>query len=490
MKGAVWHKMDGAVSGIEVSKQRFMNLLALLGLAGITLALSTGKMALFALILVAPLVCIMLLAIVRNPMVMFFSVFVFNYFMIGIMRYVNVSGISVVMDVLLWMQLLLIIMYNVLKGVHNWKRAVNLLTMTSIVWTLYCLLEVINPSAVFEAWVMSRRLIYQGLIMSVIVSLLFTDFKQVRGLMILYSILTLFAVTKALMQKIFGFDFYEMKWLVETEAIRTHILPTTTRYFSFLSDAGNFGSNMGCAGIAFLLVAMYETKLSLRIYYLFVSIMSMYAMFLSGTRGAMIVPLAGLFLYVILSKNIKAMTIGGIVLVGLYVFFAFTYIGEGNPLIRRMRTAFKPTEDASFLVRMENQARLREYLKSKPFGEGIGLGGVESSKYATRVTTQIPHDSWYVKMWMETGIVGLILYVAILLVVVMRCCYIIMFKVKDKVLKGYLIGMLCGVFGMMVSAYGNGFLGQLPTMLIMYAFLAISINGDKIDSLLMKKQNI
>ena len=42
----------------------------------------------------------------------------------------------------------------------------------------------------------------------------------------------------------------------------------------------------------------------------------------------------------------------------LYIFFAFTYIGESNAMISRMRTAFKPTQDASFNVRIENQKKM------------------------------------------------------------------------------------------------------------------------------------
>ena len=477
MKPAIWHKLAWvAPAGIEVSRQRFMALLAVAGLAGIAVSLSQGSMMLFALILVAPLAFILLLSVINSPLVMFFAVFVFNYFMIGIMRYVNIDGMSVMMDILLWTQLLLIIMHKVLKG-----------------QTLYSISKAYGvTSGVTEAWVMSRRLIYQGLMMAVIVSLLFDNFRQVRWVIILYSILTLLAVAKALMQRFAGFDQYEMDWLISSESISTHIIHggSVVRYFSFFTDAGNFGSNMGCAGIMFLLLAFYERKVAMRVYYAIVGMLAIYAMFLSGTRGAMLVPLAGLALYTVLSKNFKVMAIGGVVLVVLYVFFAHTYIGESNALIRRMRTAFHPTEDASFQVRMRNQAVLREYLKSKPFGEGIGLGGVDGRKYAYRVTTQIPNDSWYVKIWMETGIVGLILYVGILVAVLLRCSYIIMFKVKDKVLRGYLMAMLCGTFGMAVSAYGNAFLGQMPTMLLMYVFLGIAINGECFDKLLTAKPSV
>lgn len=48
----------------------------------------------------------------------------------------------------------------------------------------------------------------------------------------------------------------------------------------------------------------------------------------------------------------------------IYLFFAHTYIGQSNPMIRRMRTAFHPTEDASFNVRAENKKKLAVYLKT------------------------------------------------------------------------------------------------------------------------------
>lgn len=59
--------------------------------------------------------------------------------------------------------------------------------------------------------------------------------------------------------------------------------------------------------------------------------------------------------------------------------------------------------------------KLATYLKYKPFGEGLGLSGDGLGvKISTRFTTSIPTDSWYVKIWVETGIVGLILYLSMI----------------------------------------------------------------------------
>lgn len=116
-------------------------------------------------------------------------------------------------------------------------------------------------------------------------------------------------------------------------------------------------------------------------------------MFLSGTRGAMIVPLAGLALYTFVSKQTKTIITSSTLLLLTYVFFALTTIGNSNATIRRMRTAFTPTEDASFNVRKENQKKLASYMKYKPFGEGLGLSGDRAGeRISKRFTTSIPTD--------------------------------------------------------------------------------------------------
>mgnify|MGYP006910459374 FL=1 len=52
-------------------------------------------------------------------------------------------------------------------------------------------------------------------------------------------------------------------------------------------------------------------------------------------------------------------------------------------------------------------------MKYKPFGEGLGLSGDRAGeRISKRFTTSIPTDSWYVKIWVETGAVGLTLYLA------------------------------------------------------------------------------
>ncbi|WP_455637573.1 O-antigen ligase family protein [Parabacteroides sp.] len=455
--------------------------LLFLGLGGITVSLLTNNMILLGGLISLPILLIVSYQILCNPLILFLIIFTINYYLMGLTRYVDLSGISFLMDILMLSTLLLIIIHSALLKNIRWKYGINTLTIGSFIWMIYCFAEITNPSGMLEAWILSRGLIINGFIISLIISLLCVQYKTVKLIIFMFSIFALTAFLKAAMQKFIGFDRGEQLWLNRGGAL-THLIASGTRYFSFFTDAGNFGSNMGCAGVIFSIAACYIKPKPLKIYYGIVAIASLYAMLLSGTRGAMIVPLGGLALLIVLSKNIKIITIGSLSLLCIYVFFAFTMIGQNNAQIRRMRTAFTPTEDASFNVRKANKERLANYLKNKPFGEGIGLSGVENQKMSYRFTTSIPHDSWYVKIWVETGIVGITLYLGFLFITIAHGAWIIMFRIKNQELKGLLSGLLCGITGMLLSAYGNAFWGQYPTNIIAFTGLALVLKGEYFDN--------
>lgn len=450
------------------------------GLAAIAVCAALGSLAGIFIVMLTPAILYYLLQTIRIPIVAFYGLFILNYFIIAIIRYTHTNGLSAIMDIGLLYICFVTIAHSILAEKLPWKNTFNFLTIGALIWALFCFFQLLNPTAISEAWMSSRSIIYSGLIVSLITSVLVTQYKYVKQLLFLLSILVLLACIKALIQKYIGFSGAEKQWLAEGGA-RTHIIVTGIRYFSFFTDAGNFGSNMGFASVVFGISAIYTSNKNLRIYYIFTAVLALYGLFMSGTRGAIAVPLGGLLLFCFISKRISLMVVTAIMGVCIYIFFAFTYIGQGNAMIRRMRTTFRPSEDASFNVRLNNQKKLAEYLRERPFGEGLGLGGVEAKRFAERATTLIPHDSTYVKIWMETGIVGLILYLGLLIIALLWACFIIMFKVKHEKLRGMLTAMLCGIFGLMVSAYGNAFFNQFPTQIIVFTCLTIAINGHRIE---------
>lgn len=458
------------------------------GLAVIAICSGSGSLSGVIAVMLLPVALYYLIQTLRFPVVAFYGLFILNYFINYIIRYGQLSGFSVIMDVGLFGTLFIALTHSILSRKLPWENGRNILTAGCLLWSLYCLLEVANPTATFEAWSASRGIIYTGLLTAFLGSVLINRLKYVKQLVFILSILVLLAVLKTLIQKYIGFDSLEKVWLAQGGA-KTHIIATGTRYFSFFTDAGNLGSNMGMAGVLYGIIAFYTPEKRYKIYYAIVASLGIYAMFLSGTRGAIAVPLGGMLLFALINKQVSMMLMTGLLGISIYIFFAHTYIGQDNPMIRRMRTAFNPTEAASYNVRAENKKKLAVYLKKRPFGEGLGLGGVEAQRFAMRVTTVIPHDSTYVKLWMETGIVGLSLYLGVLITSLLRACYIVMFRIKNKEFRGILTAMLCGVFGLMVSAYGNAFFNQFPTQIIVFTFLAATLNGQRIDACI-HRQNI
>lgn len=459
----------------------------IVGLTGICLALIFNRLVIAAAITIFPFALLGSFLIFNYPRIGILMIFTLNYFLMPLFRYSGGSGLSILMDISLLTILFVTIINSAIRNNIDWQLANNGMVIATFIWLCFCVIEIINPTASFGAWASTRSLTYYAFLICLLTSLLCTKYRIIKIILFLLSTYSLLAIAKVIMQKYWGFDAYETEWL-NNEGGKTHLILSGIRYFSFFTDASNFGSNMGFTGIVFFILTFYSKKVIVKIYYLIISILCFYGMFLSGTRGAMIVPLAALAYLCVMSKNMKIILSGGIGLFLIYVFFAFTTIGENNAQIRRMRTAFKPSQDASYIVRKENRIKLASYMKNRPLGEGLGLAGVEAAKHSQRFTTTVPTDSWLVRIWVQTGIIGLILYLGILFYGVIKSTYLLMYKIRDKELKHILSALTCGVVGLIASAYGNDFFGQFPTHIMVFLFLTIGVNAELFDKELNYEQ--
>ncbi|MGL4780998.1 MAG: O-antigen ligase family protein, partial [Bacteroidales bacterium] len=292
------------------------------------------------------------------------------------------------------------------------------------------------------------------------------------------------------MQKFIGFDSAETRWLYVDGFARTHILQTTIRYFSFFTDAANFGAAMGYSMFFFSIIAFVRNSLPERLYYLFVALMAGYGMMISGTRTAMVVPFVALFVYILLRKDFKKIIYMSLLLAGALIFFKYTTILNGNPEIRRMRSAFHPENDPSYLVRLANQQKMKVYMADRYFGVGIGLGGGKAKRYAPDAyMSQIATDSWFVMIWVETGIVGLLLHILTLLMILAGGAYILLFKIRDDDLRTYLIAFYAGLTGMIAASYANEIFGQLPNGFTIFTGMAFVYLGPFYDRELSEAKN-
>jgi len=415
-----------------------------------------------------------------KPIIGLYTAVALSFLLIGMGRYVKDVQVGIGMDAILIITYLALFM-NRFKERINWSPANKDITILATIWLGYSLFELVNPEArSAAAWFSGRGV---GLYMFLLapLTLIFIDSnKKLDIFLYTWGVFSILASLKGILQAKLGVDYAEQAWLNEGN-YKTHVLFGKLRVFSFLSDAGQFGGTQGYAGVVAIIYSMAKKEWKAKLFFITVGVLALYGMIISGTRGAISVPLAGFMTFFVLRKNVKVLSVGVALLAIVFIFFKFTTIGQGNPDIRRMRTAFDPN-DASLQVRLDNQKKLKVYLASRPFGGGIGHGGVKAQRFLPNAyLSQIATDSWYVLIWVEQGIIGLLLHLFILFYVLVKSSYKIMFRLRDPVLKLKMAALASGMFGVMVASYGNAVLGQMPTNVLIYISMALLLSCEKFD---------
>lgn len=432
-------------------------------------------------LILLPFLGIYLNYLFRFPIIGLYTAIGLGFVLLGLGKYITGIPLGVMMDAILIVTYIALI-FNKFKDRVDWSPVNKEITYFSILWFAYSVFELVNPEARSSAAWFSGRGIGLYMLLIVPLTLIFINTNQkLNAFFYLWGILSLLASFKGIIQHFWGVDPWEQAWLNEGNA-QTHVLFGKLRSFSFMSDAGQFGANQGYSALVAFIFSSVQTDKRKKLFFLIVSLLAFYGLVISGTRGALSVPLAGFMAYFVLRKNIRVMIAGFFILLMVFVFFKYTSIGQGNPQIRRMRTAFDPN-DASLQVRLENQRRLKVYLASRPFGGGIGLGGVKAQKYLPNAfLSQVATDSWYVLIWVEQGVVGLLLHLFILFYTLIKGSYFIVFRIRDPILKIKMAALASGMFGIMVASYGNAVLGQMPTSMLIYTSMALLMNTKVFDS--------
>ena len=427
-----------------------------------------GMKVAIAFIILVPMI-IYLNRLFVHPILGIYSIIFMAFTAIGLTRYIRGVPLGLSIDALMVLTIIAVFFRNFFDKI-DFSLLNRDIVYLLLVWFAYSVLEFFNPQALSRtAWFYAMRGVsLYPLLLVPLGLLIFNRLRHLYGFLIFWAVFSLLATLKGLQQKYIGLDYAEQYWLNTVGAI-THIINGKLRIFSFFSDAGQFGAAQGAAGIVFAGIAAALKGWKNKFFFWFVSIMSFWGMMISGTRGAMIVPALGGITFVILSKRIKVIVTGGVLLALIYVFFAYTYIGDSNYTIARMRTAFHPEKDASYQVRLKNRQILKAYLADKPFGGGIGSAGNWGQRFSPQgFLANVATDSWYVQIWAEQGRVGLILHLFILMYIVFKSFYLIMARVKNKELGNVLGALLGGYLGIIGAAYGNGVLGQMPTGVLLY----------------------
>ena len=202
------------------------------------------------------------------------------------------------------------------------------------------------------------------------------------------------------------------------------------------------------------------------------------AMLYSGTRGAYVLLPAALFFLSILKYSKKIMLMMAVL--GTFTVILI-FIPTSNSTLYRFQSAFKPSEDASFNVRAINQKKIQPYILSHPLGGGLGATGVWGKRFAPNsYLANFPPDSGYVRVAVEMGWVGLLLF-CIFMFTVLKTGINNYYKIKDSELKSYCLASLLIVFALNSGNYPQEALVQYPSCVLFYLVIALLIATKRID---------
>ena len=466
----------------QTGSERIGGVAALLVVAvsAAVVGLAIGKMGLIiGIVFIAlPFTIFILSLLFSRPLVgLTVSIWV-AYLSSGISRYISAPW-GLMIDILLFIAWLALLFQQKKK---DWSPLDNGPMIVTTVWFGLVFLEILNPeSNGFECWFYAMRGdgFYQ-LMSFGLVFMLFRDRKRMDAFLKLATWLSIAGTLWGLRQMIFGVDAAEYDWLYVEGYAFTHVLAGVLRVFSFYSDAGQFGSSQAMFALMCGIIAFGVKTKGDKLFYGVAAILAFIGFGVSGTRGAIAVPAVGILVFLFLSKNFKILMIGLMVAGGVFVFLKYTTALQNVEQIRRMRTAFNP-DDASFLVRINNQKTFGRHLATRPFGGGIGAAGYWGYRFAPySLLGNTATDSYYVKIWAETGIIGICLHLFMFGYFVGKGGFVV-WHLRDPVLRAKIAGMYSAMCGVMMSSYGNQVYSQMPTGMLMGIMIPIIFLAPQYD---------
>ncbi|MGB0429046.1 MAG: O-antigen ligase family protein [Bacteroidia bacterium] len=453
---------------------------AFLGVVLGLLILKIGMLGTVAFIAL-PVIIVGAIIFINNPKIGIYTIVFMAFAIPGLTRYFPGPPFGLSIDIFLVLTLLVVFLKD-FKKMEFW-RANNDLVYAWGAWMFFCVMMILNPLArSVEAWFYAQRgIAMYPLLMIPLVMLVFNRKKDMNRLFILIIIMEVIGSFWGMKQIFIGVSATENRWLM-AGAASTHILFGKLRAFSYFTDAAQFGaSQIHIAFMCFAYALGIKTNWK-RILVVLGGIICFYGFMLSGSRGPLVIPAIAGFFFLLLSRYTALFLSGSLVGFLLFSFLKFTTIAQGNYNVARLRTALNPTEDESFLVRKRREARVKIFLADKPLGGGIGSAGSWGRRfYPGTFLADIGTDGHYTRIWMETGVVGLYVYLGVFIWIILRICMLV-YRLKDPSLRFQVGAWGSSFMGLAVASYTNGLIVQVPTGPIVYcglAFVWMSKNWDK-----------
>ena len=400
-------------------------------------------------------------------------------FMVQLIGKYTTFPVGTSMDALLCILLFGILIQQIRE--RNWSFAKSPVSTWVLIWIYYNLFQALNPWAESRlAWLYTVRSLAVLLMLYFVAAYCMNNLSKVKWLITWCIALTFGAALYGLKQEWIGFAARELSWLMEDEERFQLIVQwNRMRVFSIMNDPTTCGIMMAYMGTFCFVLATGPYQTWKRIM-LAVAGSAMYlTMAYAGSRTPFVLVPIGLFFYIVLNPTRQVLIAAAITLV---LGAGFMMKSTSNAVVYRIQSAFTGTEDASVQVRMKNQKYIQPFIHNHPIGAGLGSCGLWGRRFnPDSWLSKFPHDSGYVRIAVEMGWVGLIIYLSFLFVVMREGIYHYL-RVKDPKIRNLYLGLLTAMFMLIIANYPQEAIVQLPTSMVFYILLAALVKLKDFDT--------
>ena len=396
-------------------------------------------------------------------------IIVISFFLLGIKKLIPNLPLGIVLDAYIFLMFFMLIIKQ-LKNKNN-SYFNNPITYLAIIWLIYNIIELFNPIASSQiAWFYTVRSIAGQLLLYFIALFVLNNLKITTQFIKLILGMSFLAALYGLYQEFFGLMNWERQWLfADMERYHLYFQWGRLRIFSFLSDPMTFGILMANMGLFCFILIFGPFNFFKKTMLLMMCSSMLLASAYSGTRTAFAIIPIGLIFFTFISMKKEVWYLS---FVAIFIGTIFMLKSTGNPVLYRIQSAFKVKDDPSMQVRLENQAFIQPFIQQHPIGGGLGSTGAWGQRFSPNtMLANFPPDSGYVRIAIEQGWIGLLLYCSFLFFS-LKYGIQAYFRTKNEKIRIFYLAFLTLLFNLCISNYTQEVIMQIPTSVIFYISLA------------------
>jgi len=361
--------------------------------------------------------------------------------------------------------------------------AKNSISAWVFVWVMLNLLEVLNPWAGSRlAWLYSVRSMAGLIILYFVAIYAFNSYKIIIKTIKLIIALALISALYGLKQEFIGFSNSELTWLYsDPKRLQLIFQWSRLRIFSFFSDPTTYGIFMSYMGTFCCVLATGPYSWKKRLILLFSALCMFAAMIYAGSRTPFVLVPFGFIVFTLMT--LKKEIIIGAMMMGL-LGIGFIMKGTSNPVLFRLQSAFKPKHsDDTMQVRFKNRKFIQPMIHKHPVGIGLGSTGIWAKRFTPdSFLADFAHDSGFVRIAIDLGWIGLLIYMAFLFTLLRQSVYYYL-RVRNQKIKTLYLGFAVVLFQLTLACYPQEVLVLLPTSLIFYSITAAVVRLKDFDDI-------